>query len=217
MSPLRSICSPLLWFLIVIVGIVGGETANAAPKKKGKGKPPPSSTQEEDPRVAQVKVDLEAAFRHWDVDKDGKISAQEMASQIRGPKAVPYKAPSPGEVAAKGTSARAPSLEKLKLTHPDYFFMKQWDKDNDDFVSESEFKEFVSLAASHQKALIEKMDQVERLNQRLAFKNINARQKAQITAELRVLNANLGAAREGFTHRLILERMMFSRMAPRLR
>jgi hypothetical protein len=193
----------LIAMLIAAVSLEG----EAHGQKKKKGPPPPKEKPPEvsdnDPRLKSLRGDLEAVFRHWDADKDRKVTAAELARGLRGDGAEPYRAPSPGEGNKPGSPPT--KLADIVKKYPDYNFMLHWDKDRDDVLSEKEFDTFVSEVSSHYKVMFEKQDQLERLQKRIAVKEIDGSRKARLKAQMNVLNTELGMARAGFRHQLDLD------------
>lgn len=204
MNWMRTIVSPVLPLALLVV--VGTEGEAYGQKQKKKGPPPAKRTAnvpENDSRLKTIRRDLEAVFRHWDADKDNKVTADELARGLRGKDAKPYRAPSPGEAGKSGT--RELKLPEITKKYPDYAFLLRWDKDRDDVLSVKEFDEFVGEVAAHYKTVFRKQDELEQLQKQLAVKDINASRKARIQAQMKILNTQLGAARDGFQHQLSLD------------
>jgi hypothetical protein len=153
MKWMRSVLSPAL-LLALLTGAVclEGEAYGQKKKKKKKADPAPTKSREKevsekDPRLKSIRGDLEATFRHWDADKNNKVTAAELARGMRGQDAVPYRAPSPGE--AKKTGMRELKLPEIAKKYPDYSFMLHWDKDRDDVLTAEEFGTYVSHVTYH--------------------------------------------------------------------
>jgi hypothetical protein len=204
MKWIRPVVSPIL-LLTLLVGAAHLE-GEAHGQKKKKGPPPKAKVPEvddSDPRLKSIRGDLEAVFRHWDVDKDKKVTAAELARGLRGDDAVPYRPASPGE--AKKPGSQPTKLADIVKKYPDYNFMLHWDKDRDDDLTEKEFEAFVTEVSAHYKVVFEKQDQLERLQKRIAVKEIDGSRAARLKAQMRVLGTELGMAREGFRHQLDLD------------
>jgi hypothetical protein len=162
-----------------------------------------------DPRVLQVINDLEALFRSWDENKDGYVDAAELARAFRGPDAKPYQ---PGA----GTDSTGPAKEgagksdklrpdQLRKKYPDYDFLLRWDEDRDDRISFDEFIEFGRLVAIHYAGLYRKQDEIEKFRTDLAKEGLTAAQRAQLVAQMNVLNTELTNMQAGFQHQIYLD------------
>ena len=133
-------------------------------------------------------------YRAWfnlaDADKDGSLDKDELAKAFRGASAKPYDyVPPPKD--EKDTSEKdkstpeKPEPKKDYSRYPDYLFLIQLDKDNDEKVSRAEFESWAVDLAVQLKSQIEAQQRLLQLQQRAEAPKLKAAEKKKLELELK--------------------------------